>query len=111
MLPSLAALPVTVIGAPAGRRPTLNQRMAALAKEEDPMQLRAWKQALKWARDRAPDHTVHVFETAQDGTVREREKLLFDDYSLSEASSYDDETLRKMLDFFVFAMEQYAAFL
>lgn len=102
MLPSLHCLPVeTVSGGP-----TLNQRLATLAQGDDET-LRRWKGAIKWAKDRASDHVVHV--TMPDG--REREKGLFDDYNLKDAREYDDTTLTEMVEFFSMAQVQYAAFL
>jgi len=86
--------------------PTLQQRLATLA-AGDQAQLKRWKGALKWARDRAPDHAVHM--TMPDG--RERSKLLFDDYSLSEMRTYDDETLVEMVDWLYTAQMQYQLFL
>ena len=99
MLPLLAL--------PSGaQRPTLAKRLRSLADGDDAA-LARWKAALKWAKERAADHVVHV--TMPDG--REREKKLFEEYSIDDARDYDDETLRNMLDWFDLARVQYASFL
>ena len=89
----------------AARGPTVLQRMPRLAK--DTTQLAAWKVALAWAKDRAPDHVVHQ----RHGDGRTRERSLFEDYDLGKASGYTDGVLKEMLDFFVLAQMQYREFL
>jgi len=89
----------------APRGPTVLQRMPRLA--SDTAQLVAWKAALVWAKDRAPDHMVHQW--GDDG--RERERPLFEDYDLDEARGYSDGMLGEMLNFFVLARVQYQTFL
>ena len=106
MLPDLSGLrPLPpALSPPKPPRSTVAQRLKGLA--VDGAQLAAWKSALAWARDRADDHLVHMRNP--DG--REREHRLFEDYQPCQAKTYDDETLVEMLNWFVFAKEQYAAF-
>lgn len=109
MLPSMTRLaassvPIAPSPAPVGVV-TVAQRINHLAIDDE--QRAAWKSGLKWAKDRASDHVVHV----RDDNGRERERRLFEDYDPSKAKTYDDHTLRGMLDWFVLAEEQYRTFL
>lgn len=83
---------------------TVAQRTKELANDDE--QLAAWKSGLRWAKERAADHVVHIIIEG-----RERDKKLFEDFDASKAKTYDDQKLREMLDWFVLAQEQYKAFL
>lgn len=58
-------------------------------------------EALKWARDRASDHVVHL----EGG-----DQKLFDKYLISSLARLDDEQLVEAIDFYQLALEQYLAF-
>jgi hypothetical protein len=80
--------------------------MKALA-GNDAGQLKTWKLAYAWAKERASDHLVSD-RSGPDGKVRERR--LMEDYNPNDARDYDDETLREMLDWFEFARMQYLGY-
>lgn len=81
--------------------PTYLQRLEEMADSEE--QNLSWKTAVRWAKQRTPDHEVHM--------GGEESILLFQTYQLDNAKTYDDSTLREMANFFVFARQQYAAFM
>lgn len=85
--------------------PTVLQRMTTLTGGDRAL-LVTWKSSLRWVKERASDHVVHIMEEGH-----ERERGLFAEYSLDRARSYDDETFIEMMNWFYFAQMQYAAFL
>ena len=84
--------------------PTVLQRIATLSCSDS--ENLHWKQAYKWAKERASDHMVHII--MPDGTKSER--CLFEDYNLSQGNSLSNEQLVEMLAWFSMARMQYANF-
>lgn len=76
------------------RKLTIQQRVEHLKGKQG-------SKALKWARDRASDHVVHL----EGG-----DQKLFDKYPISSLARLDDEQLVEAIDFYELALEQYLAF-
>jgi len=111
MLPRLHQLSMLDIGCntcdETPKRETTIQRMRRLCIGDDNL-LESWKAALKWAKDRTSDHVVHM--TDSDGI--KSQKPLFDEMNdPKQATKYADDQLIEMLNYFMFAREQYLAFL
>lgn len=77
------------------RAPTLPQRVKDL-KGSDGVS------ALKWAKDRAPDHVVHT----DLGNVK-----LFERFPIANLAKASDQELIAAIEFFTLARDQYLAFL
>jgi hypothetical protein len=80
--------------------PTVLQRLKNLT-ATDPSKRRRFLAARKWARDRAPDHVVHI-----DGVSVQ----LFPHGGFGSVAGFDDEQLHAFLEFLVFARCQYLDF-
>ena len=79
---------------------TLRQRVLALA-GADPERRTRHLQVWQWARQRLPDHEVHV-----EGKTHR----LFPDGGLAAAESLDDTDLRDFVDWLILAYLSYSAF-
>ena len=80
--------------------PTLRQRFLLLAGQE-PEQQRQYRRAWNWARERLPDHVIHV----EGISVR-----LFPEGGLEATAAYSDAEFSEFASWVVLSMLSYNAF-